>query len=157
MLAAACGKIDPADWQPEKVKLYNEDEDGRPLRWSNSPSMSFYELVLRRQTIEAIPDLLSQAGCTLLRLDCNETALALVKPRIVDALDEARTIFKRYPGSKDIMYVVEYAFLPQRVASELIFKVPQKDILATFVTDRFITGWQAAGMRGTDFLLAWEG
>jgi hypothetical protein len=75
---------------------------------------------------------------------------------IVDALDETRTEFYRFPSSGRIGGVERYAFKPEAVRDQWLFKTPQLRTGFVFVTDRFVELVKTAGLTGFEFTLVWS-
>ena len=153
ILDASRGYSEESHWRPVRVRLVKVDE-GLPLRAADAPSLSFYEIILKRRAIDVMSDILQRAKCTLLPLDCDECELALIKPPRIDAFDEANAEMARIGGT--VIHVPRHAFFREKVSSVPIFKVATKGVGATFVSDQFLARWNAAGIQGTAFRLVWS-
>jgi hypothetical protein len=74
---------------------------------------------------------------------------------VVDALDEAHTDVWRLPSGK-FGKVERYAFKPEAVRDQWIFKIPQQRGGFVFVTDRFVDLVRSSGLTGFQFKLKWS-
>jgi hypothetical protein len=142
-----------ASWQPLLVEIL------RDARHRNRPRSDFPAFggdpVFSKRAIEALRDLLEPNG-EILPLRCHEgTYFAYNVTRLVDALDEARSELERFSSGR-IMWIERPVFFPVRIASEVIFKIPQSPN-RTFVTDRFAQRIQEQGLVGFDLQPVWSG
>jgi hypothetical protein len=73
---------------------------------------------------------------------------------VVDALDEAKSELK-YFSDGGFHRVLRYAFKPEAVRDQLLFKIPQQPGGFAFVTDRFVEIVKANGLTGFGFDKKW--
>jgi hypothetical protein len=121
-------------------------------RYRNRPRTDFPSFggvpVFSQRAIEALRDLLEPCG-EILPLRCHEgTYFAYNVTRLVDALDEAQSELERFSSGR-IMWIERPVFFPDRLAGEVIFKVPQSPN-RTFVTDPFVRRIWERGLVGFD-------
>jgi hypothetical protein len=139
------------------MKIVNRDEHDRPLRESDSPWLGTGSLVFRPRAIQAMESLLLSHG-ELLPLACESADLFVFNPtHVLDALDEQASAITRFPSSGRIMSIDKHVFRRDVIGDLQIFKLQGLRGSATYVRERFVEQWNAAGLRGLTFPLAWEG
>ena len=74
---------------------------------------------------------------------------------VVDALDEANTEILRFPSGR-ISKIERYAFKPEAVRDQWLFKIPQRKSGFAFVTDRFVELVKSSGLTGFKFRPLWS-
>jgi hypothetical protein len=143
-----------ANWTPVPVYLAREDM-GRKLKQSDSPWGSGHYLVLRRQAAKALESVLLPYG-ELLPLICEDADLLVYNPtHFCDALDEARSNVARLDNGR-VMHIWTYVFRREAVAEAVIFRIPNETPSPVLVGQPFVDRWQAAGLRGLDFVKVWS-
>ena len=130
-------------WRPVEVFVHDED--------LALPASDFSRLgggyVFSERAAEALGDLLLGRG-ELLELDYGEAVYFVFNvTRSVDALDEERCQIEYLPSGR-IMEINRFEFIPERLAGETIFKLPQRPGRWVFVTDPFIRRVEEAGLTG---------
>ena len=107
-----------------------------------------------RRRAAALADLLIPNG-ELLPIYCGGEKLFLYNvTRVIDALDELNSEIDEYEGV--LTAIDEYCFFPERLANEVVFKIPQDVTGDTYVTDIFLERVRKAGLRGFDFPIVWS-
>jgi hypothetical protein len=76
--------------------------------------------------------------------------------RMVDALDDERTVANRFQNSRRMFLVQKYEFFHDRVAEEWLFKVPQLALAHVFATEQFVSLGARAGLTGFKFRERWR-
>lgn len=105
--------------------------------------------------VEALGPILRQHG-ELLPLKCRGTNLSVFHPTVVlDALDEGASTLRRFSSGR-IMMIDSYVFRSEVVAGIDLFKLASLRSSPTFVSQRFVAGWNAAGLHGLDFHPVWN-
>jgi hypothetical protein len=141
-------------WRPIAVEVIHEDE-GVPLRESDSPWLGPHALVFRPRAVDALGAMLRRHG-ELLPLRCEEAGLSIFNVTAVPgALDENASEIVRF-GSGRIMTVDRYVFRPEAVDGIDVFKVPELRASPAFVSERFVRQWRSAGLRGLGFRRVWQ-
>jgi hypothetical protein len=145
-----------ADWSPVPMRLIQEDEQGRQLRYSDIPWLGNHAPVLRNPASRALSPALLTDG-ELLPLACDEAQLVVFNvTTVLDALDLDQSDVVRFPSSGRIMKVRSHAFrsIPADVGA---FKVPELLSGPVFVTEEVVAAASGAKLRGVGFELLWEG
>ncbi len=120
----------------------------------DTPSFDATILVFNAKAVEALADLLEPNG-EILPITCEGEPLFLYNvTRLVDALDEENSELERFDDGR-IMDIDRHSFYSEKVANEVVFKVPQIALHDIFTTDPFIARVAAAGLRGFTFPLVW--
>jgi uncharacterized protein DUF1629 len=151
------GSAKRTGWAPIRVRLVEEDEQGRPLLPSDVPWLGKHAPVLKVNASEALRPVLTRDG-ELLPLMCEESKLVVYNvTRVLDALDLDRSEVVKFPSTGRIMKVKSYVFRPDRVRGHRAFKVPELLRGSVFVTDEVVSTAKAAGLTGVGFRMVWEG
>ncbi len=138
------------------MKLIHFEHDGAPLTRSDAPWLGSATLVLRAAAVVALRSLLEANG-ELLPVDCDEARLFLFHAtRVLDVLDEERSEILRFRTSGRVMDVTRYVFRASDLRGVDCFKIPQFRVSPTFVSERFVDAWHAAGLRGLEFEPIWS-
>lgn len=75
---------------------------------------------------------------------------------LIDCLDYEKSVIDYYPHDPSRMAGVDlFAFKPEMVADQIIFKIPEASTW-TFVTEKFIACGKAAGLKGLSFSAVWD-
>lgn len=74
---------------------------------------------------------------------------------VIDALDPIASDIEHFPSSGRVSRIKRHVFKPAAVHDQWIFKIPQTPARA-FVTDRFVSLVNEAGLTGFDFELLWS-
>jgi hypothetical protein len=144
------------EWTPIRVRLVETNDNGKPLKGSDSPSYTPGQIVLSRTARSVMEPHIKEIG-EILPLDC-ETAdyfLLNVTPPI-DALDVANSRLKRY-SSGEIMHISDYSFIANRLVNQLFFKLSCFAYSPVYMTDTAVNIWKKSGLRGLDFKQIWAG
>ena len=112
-------------------------------------------MVLSRRALDVLLPYIGTLGQVLpLAFDEAEYAFFNIT-NVVDALDEAQSELK-YFSDGGFHRVLRYAFKPEAVRDQLLFKIPQQAGGFAFVTDRFVEIVRAAGLTGFGFKHLWS-
>lgn len=144
------GQILAAEWRPIEARIVHKDENGIELSRSDSPWYASDALVFRQTATEALRSILLRGG-ELLPLRCNEAPLFIYNPtRILEgAFNEGASDVMRDSQGK-LFHVRQYA-LHNEIIDVDIFKIPDVKVSPTFVSERFVEQWHAAGLVGLEF------
>jgi hypothetical protein len=113
-------------------------------------------MVLSRRALDVLLPHIGTLGQVLpLAFDEAEYAFFNIT-NVVDALDEAQSELEYFPSSGRLSGVSRYAFKPDALRDQLLFKIPQQAGGFAFVTDRFVEIVKAAGLTGFGFKLLWS-
>ena len=138
-------------WRPVEVAVFVDTRRDAHLPPSDFPSLGGLALVFSARAVEALADLLEGRG-ELLPLACEEGEYhGFNVTRLSDALDEERSEFK-YFSDREIMDIERYEFVPERLAGETIFKLPQIPEMYEYVTDPLVERVREQGLTG----FAWD-
>jgi hypothetical protein len=141
-------------WVPIRMNLFHENE-GRPLRETDSPWLAGDALIFNRRAANAMGDLLLD-NRELLPLSCKEMELYLFNPKLIlDAVDLGRSTLTRFPSSGRIMKIDTYEFFADAIANADAFKTSDLRSGPAFLSGRFVTKWQASGLTGLEFKKIW--
>lgn len=141
-------------WEPINVEIIREDE-GKRLRLSDSPWLGSHSLIFGTRAVDALGPLLSANG-DLLPLDCAERPLFLYNARLAaGALDVDESVVNRFKSGR-IMWIKQHVFHHDAIAGFDAFKITDLLVSPTFVTERFVRAWEAAGLVGLDFNEIWR-
>jgi len=142
-------------WEPLKVKVYHKDPAGKRLLPGDFPALLPGVAVMSRRAVDTLRDLLEPNG-EILPLLCDEGEYFLYNvTREIDALDLERCELDLYSSGR-ISHIKSYAFKPEVVRGEVIFKTPTLRYSPIYVTDRFVERVESAGLRGFDFVPLWS-
>ena len=144
------------DWEPIRVRRVRPSlrEAFHP---SDSPFYAAGALVFRRSAVDALRDMLDTHGELLPLEDEGGVELYAYNPRVLDALDQQRSI-----GPRDENGVIESAnchvFIPSVIAGVDIFRQcrARKRNAWIYLSERFLQRWKQAKLKGLDFILAWD-
>jgi hypothetical protein len=142
-------------WVPLRVEVHPPEFPVGPDTSTDFPGLAGIP-VFGARAAEVLSDLLEGRG-ELLPLevegggDLYRELYAFNITRLSDALDEAKSEFKRFESSGRIMRVERFEFDPGRLAGETVFKLAQKPKWHDFVTGAFMRRVQEAGLRGFSF------
>lgn len=142
-----------SDWDPIPMHIIREDE-GQNLAVSDSPWLGSHALVLRTAAIEAVGPLLRRYG-ELLPLSCESAQVWMYNPTLViDALDHTAASVVRFADGR-IMTITRYAFRSDILGDVDIFKIPDFRVSPTFFSQRFVSLWKSASLKGLRFKKIW--
>lgn len=112
-------------------------------------------MVLSRRALEVLLPHIGNLG-QVLPLAFGEAEYSFFNvTNVVDALDEAASELKYFPDG-GFQRVLRYAFDPEAVRDQWLFKIPQQRGGFLFVTDRFVELIQSSGLTGFKFKPVWS-
>jgi hypothetical protein len=149
--------ISISSWRPLKaIRMYSESENlAKPLGDRAAIDALSDPMVLSRRALDVLLPHIGSLGQVLpLAFDEAEYFLFNIT-NVIDALDIA---------ASDVVYfkdggfyrVKRYAFKPDVVRDQWLFKIPQHATGFAFVTDRFVEVVQRAGLTGFGFEPLWS-
>ena len=142
------------NWRPIPVSLVTIEGEELLLR-SDAPWLGSHALVLRAQPLSVLADILGGHG-EILPLRCAEAELAAFNVTcVVDALDQNASSVVRFSDGR-MMQIRRFAFHADAVRGVEIFKIPDLRVSDTFVSERFVDRWLAAGLAGLGFEGVWS-
>jgi hypothetical protein len=148
--------IDLSAWVPLPVRRDYEVKDNltKPLGDRVGIDARVDPMVLSRRALDVLLPHIGNLGQVLpLAFDEAEYAFFNIT-NVVDALDEAKSELK-YFSDGGFHRVLRYAFKPEAVRDQLLFKIPQQPGGFAFVTDRFVEIVKANGLTGFGFDKKW--
>lgn len=112
-------------------------------------------MVLSRRALEVLLPHIGDLG-QVLPLAFEEAEYSFFNvTNVVDALDEPHTEISRFPSGR-ISKIERYAFRPEAVRDQWLFKIPQRRGGFLFVTDRFVDLVKSSGLTGFKFKPVWS-
>lgn len=149
------GKPKGKNWKPVRVERIrvNRRESGRP---SDAPYMFMSGvLVFRRSAVNALHDILDAHGELLPLHDAGDVELFVYNPRALEAIDYAQSKgWRNDAGGLDV--VETHVFFPSVVEGIDIFRQSEEKRGAIYLSERFVSRWKQANLKGLDFTLAWD-
>jgi len=145
-------------WKPILMKRLKDFGDGRPVRAADFPAGSTGgQLLMTDAARNKIEPYIANYG-EFLPLRCNEGKFwTFHVTRFVDALDEDASELLRSRQNPDyILMILKYAFRPERLTTDWMFKLPQSYGRGPFyVTDPFVHMIRTSGLTGLEFKRIW--
>ncbi len=142
-------------WRPIRVELIGEDE-GRALSPCDSPWLGEHALIFRIRALDAMRELLEQSG-ELLPLACADSHLSVFNcTHLLDALDASASDLVRFSSGR-VMHIGRYVFRKEVIGDAAVFKIPDLRASPTYLSERFVDAWRAAGLTGLEFQEIWAG
>jgi hypothetical protein len=143
-------------WLSPAVSVLREKPSDDRLLVGDFPSLGGVIPVFSGRAVEALGELLRASG-EILPLSCaGGTYLAYNVTRVVNALDVERSEVKRF-AEGGIMRIIRHEFRPDRLADEVVFKLPDVRKSAVYVTDEFVERVKNADLTGFQFPPVWAG
>ncbi|HRI71360.1 MAG TPA: hypothetical protein PK156_44310, partial [Polyangium sp.] len=141
-------------WKPVPVRRLAITPRGA-FRPSDSPYFGGDCLLFRRSAVDALRDILDATGELLPLQDEGGVELFAHNTWAIDAFDHERA-----DGSRDengrILNATKHVFIPSVVDGVDIFKQACERAGAIFVSERFLSRWKQAKLKGLEFRLAWD-
>jgi hypothetical protein len=148
--------IDLSAWVPLPVRRDYEVKGNltKPLGDRVGIDARVDPMVLSRRALDVLLPHIGTLG-QVLPLAFEEAEYAFFNiTNVVDALDESKSELKFFSDG-GFHRVLRYAFKPEAVRDQLIFKIPQQPGGFAFVTDRFVEFVKSNGLTGFGFKLMW--
>lgn len=137
-------------WSPVRITVLREGPGEEDLPPSDFPALGRIP-VFSARAADALAGLLEGRG-ELLPLDYDDGEYyAFNVTRLSDALDETRSELEYFESSGRIMDIARYEFIPERLVTETIFKLPQIPEMYEYVTDVFVGRVEERGLTGFVF------
>ena len=131
-------------WSPLSVEDDLEGDAG------NFPALTDPIPVLTENTWKILEPYLKNSVEALELVSKNAKYYALNVLDIVDALDLNKSEIS-YRSSGRVSSIQKFVFFPEKIASKLMFKVPQTKGLDVYVSDEFKKIVEQEGLKGLDF------
>src|SRR4030095_1391831 len=146
------GKPVAHEWPTPQVDIIYQNAKGKWLPSSDFPSFTISHIpVFSARAVAILGDVLTKNG-ELLPLNCIDgDYFAYNVLNLVSALDQEKSDIVRFPTGR-IMTVRKYALNEDKLAGQMIFKIPEIVLLSVFVTDRFKNKIEDAGLTGFCFI-----
>ena len=145
-------------WWPRTMML--DDDPPRPVgdyvyHWVKTG------LVLERRAIETLKPIMGPVEVLPLICDFGDYWAVNVLTTL-DCVDYETSRFVRFQQRDPnviprIMYFEKYAFFPEKIVDNHIFRIPDQVRSVLFVDDVFVSTVKQLGITGFDFTLVWEG
>lgn len=141
-------------WKPVAVRLIRKTMRHK-FRQADAPWRSAATMIFRRSVLEKIGPFLEANG-ELLPLECADAELWVYNPtNVLDALDKDATVGNRLDDGT-LYLVSKHVFYPDVVKDVDVFKVKNWRASSTFVSEKFVKMWKAAGLTGLRFDKLWS-
>jgi hypothetical protein len=142
-------------WVAPLMELLTSDEHGRPRRPADMPLYSGSgSLVVNRRARSVLEPVLGD-DAEYLDLVVEREEMWLVNAwQVVDALDEEKSVLKRFPNRTKVMEIVKYSFIPERLNGLQAFRIHQRPS-KTFLAGSVVAAIRDAGLTGLSFRRVW--
>jgi len=142
-------------WAPVKVYVVRRIKD-KLLKRSDFPRLGSYAIVLRKNAIESLEELI-RPSAEILPIDTedSERLFVLNTKTLSNALDESMSILSKFPDGR-IMNIVKPYFKTEEIGGSDLFRVRGQG-LPTYVSEKFVTAVYRAGLVGLTFKMVWDG
>jgi hypothetical protein len=154
VFAAFDGQPRAQSWRPIKVRRVRAD-DRSAFNPSDFPWLGGHALVMRQKAVDRLRDILDAHGEVLPLATDDDVDLFVFNARVVDALDEARSLITKIPGTNRILHIEKVVFIEPAVRGLDIFRLPHR-VGETYVSERFVDRAKAAGLVGLKFEKVWS-
>jgi hypothetical protein len=145
------GKPFKRSWKDVEIGL----DPGRFPK-GDTPSLIPGVPIFSGKAVKALQDVLEQNGELLPVIVGGEEYFLFNVTTVVDALDEPRSEVIRFNGSNKVLTISSYSFFGEKLASRIIFKIPQMLRGDVYVTEPFVKRVRSAGLKGFWFPLVWN-
>ena len=136
-------------WTPFEVKkLYGGKMSDMPKFFNPLPIMS-------SKAIEVLGNLVTDYAQVFPVLPEKLKLVAVNVTNLLDCIDYEKVKAKQLPNGL-FNEVTEYAFLPEKVANQHFFKIPEQRRKFTFVSDEFRNRVLSSDLKGFDFIEVWD-
>ena len=147
------GESHAEGWIPPKA-MFNPIHKRR--KKSDCPPFLLRAETLSGRAVEVLGDVLRASGELLpLRCDEGEYFVHNVTSSPGDVLDMEKSDFHKSVNDDYILHIREYAFHAEKLDDLWIFKLPQNRNTRVYVTDRFRSAVEDAGLIGFVFIPLW--
>lgn len=147
------GSLKAEHWEPVQVARVTEDKG--PLVPSDFPWLSGRTIIMRKHAMEGLRDMLEEGGEILpLATDDDIELFALNVTRVLDALDEERSLVEHY-DTGEIMFITAAAFHEPVIRDVPFFILPFYGS-PLFIGEPLKQRVQDAGFKGMHFRMAWS-
>ena len=142
-------------WKPIPVRRVRADNSQDCLE-SDFPWLGSHALILREPAVVALRQLIEPFAETLrLETDDGTNLFVLNVLRVVDALDEERSVVVRFASSNRIMRVARPYFREAIIRGLEMFRLPFR-ASPTYVSQTFVDAVSSAKLVGIDFRQVWS-
>ncbi|HRI67921.1 MAG TPA: hypothetical protein PK156_26970 [Polyangium sp.] len=149
------GKPKGKKWKPVRVQRVRATKRVG-CKPSDAPFMFMTGIIVfRRSAVDALRDILDAHGELLPLDDEGGVELYAYNPRALEALDHERTQGARDDHGR--VYVPNnHVFFPSVVEGVDIFRLATEKRGAIYLSERFLSRWKQAKLKGLEFRLAWD-
>ena len=155
---SCCSKVNNlSDWVPLPVMRDYSVRDNMTKPLGDRVGIDAYvdPMVLSRRALDVLLPHIGNLG-QVLPLAFEEAEYSFFNvTNVVDALDEQHTDISRLPSGR-ISKIERYAFKPEAVRDQWLFKIPQQPGGFAFVTDQFVDLVKSSGLTGFKFKPLWS-
>ncbi|HRI72002.1 MAG TPA: hypothetical protein PK156_47545 [Polyangium sp.] len=141
-------------WKPIRVRRVRPSLR-QGFRPSDSPSSGCHLLTLRRSAVDALRDMLDAHGELLPLEDEGGVELFAHNTWVLDAIDHERSRGSRDENGR-ISVANNLVFIPSVVEGVDIFKEACPRLGDIFLSERFLSRWKQAKLKGLDFVMVWD-
>lgn len=144
-----------ANWKPVRVRRVRADNQ-QDCRESDFPWLGSHALVLREQAVTVLRQLIEPCA-EILPLETDDgVKLSVVNVlRVVDALDEERSVIVKFASSNRIMRVTRPYFREADIRGLDMFRLPFRPS-PTYLSQNIVDAASTAGLVGLDFKQVWS-
>jgi hypothetical protein len=152
-------------WRPPSLRFYAPGETGlsgdrrsKPLPTDTDMPTVFGALmnVVSQRFVDLAGPAVERYG-EFLPCDCTDGAFFVFHcTNVVDALDQSRSEFSRARGTGEILNVYKYAFHPERIAPDMVFRLEQGNQYVTFLGGRIDEQLKQLPLRGLSTERVWS-
>ena len=148
------GRNPLSEWLPFEVSVLRDPKIASPeLPPGDFPFLSPLD-VFSARAVKALADILGQNGA-LLPLRCDEGEyFVFVATNVIDAFDLSRSKAWELDTGR-VVRIEEYAFEPEALNDQVLFRLVQRPWCETYVTDAFVDRVRSADLIGFQFPLLW--
>lgn len=144
------GRALKESWKSFEVKEIEE------IRRGDLPCLFGAILVFSNKAINVLSDFLNGNAETLPISYDKEDYFIINVTNVKDCIDYDKADVKRFKSSGKIMRFIKYAFIPERVKDEHIFKIDGYSKGCVFVSDKFKNVVESNGLQGFLFEEVWN-
>ena len=149
LLQSFDGRSKAESWTPLAFKAMEGN-----MPWGDAPSYHTHMPIVTRRVIEATQDLLGN-NVEILPVLCEGQELYLLNViQLLDCVDYTKAKYKLVANRLKIFK--KYAFYPEKIGNNHIFKLKELPLSEAFVSDEFRQRILDNGLEGFKFELVWD-
>jgi hypothetical protein len=143
------GNFSLIDWVPIRVELF-EDELSKETNKEVSDFMQLPGYTVNKKAKELYEELVSET-VMFLPIITPVGEYWTMNIKLVNCLDQTNSEIKRFPNG-NILRVIKYSFSYEKVRNLLIFRIPEMEGKALYVTEKFKEIYEKNELTGLIFL-----